>query len=234
MGELAIIPARGGSKRIPRKNIRPFAGKPMIRYAIDAARESGLFDHVVVSTDDEEIAAIAAEAGAEVPFVRPPELADDHTPTVPVIAHAIEACRALGWEARFVCCIYPGVPLIRVGDLASALALVREGAPYAFPVAAFPSPIQRALRLGADGTVRPFQPEHAATRTQDLEPAYYDAGQFYWGQTEAWLEGLNIHRHAKAVVIPEWRVADIDTEDDWVRAEALHAALVGRGRAGPN
>jgi pseudaminic acid cytidylyltransferase len=223
---LAIIPARGGSKRIPRKNIKPFAGRPMIAYAIDAARQAGVFDHVVVSTDDAEIAAIARAAGAELPFVRPAELADDHTPTVPVVAHAIRSCLALGWAVEQVCCIYPGVPLIRAADLLDALRLLEdEGTDYAFPVTPFPSPIQRALRRHSDGTTRPFHPEHANTRTQDLEPAYHDAGQFYWGRRQAWLDGLNIHAHGKSIVLPEWRVVDIDTPADWERAEAMVRAL---------
>ena len=192
--KIAVIPARGGSKRIPRKNIKPFHGKPMIGYAIQAALTSKAFDRVIVSTDDAEIAEVAKAHGAELPFVRPQELADDHTPTVPVIAHAIRACDELGWNIEDVCCIYPGVPFISTDDLRAAHEqLVSTGAHYVFPVTGFPSPIQRALRRLPDGSVRPFQPEHAATRTQDLEPGYFDVGQFYWGRKSAWLDGLNIH-----------------------------------------
>lgn len=230
---LAVIPARGGSKRIPRKNIRPFAGRPMIGYAIGAARDSGLFDHVVVSTDDDEIAATALELRAEVPFRRPAELADDHTPTVPVVAHAVRACDALGWTASEVCCIYACVPMIEADDIARTLNLLADGpgAAYTFPVVGFPSAIQRALRRGADGATRPFFPEYQQTRTQDLEPAFHDAGQFYWGRREAWLEGLSIHGNASTIVLPEWRVVDIDTEDDWKRAEAMHRVLRPEARA---
>lgn len=225
---IAIIPARGGSKRIPRKNIKPFAGKPMIAYAIEAARDSGAFDHIVVSTDDAEIADIARQYGAETPFVRPPELADDFTPTVPVIAHAIQACLDAGWAVEAACCIYPGVPLMHAGDIRDALALLEQGdAKYVFPVTAFPAAIQRALRRDADGTTRPFNPEYVNTRTQDLEPAYHDAGQFYWGRTQAWLDGLNIHANGRSIVLPEWRVVDIDTPDDWQRAEALYRVAQG-------
>lgn len=225
--KVAIIPARGGSKRIPRKNIKPFAGKPMIGYAIDAALESGQFDRVIVSTDDAEIAEIARARGAELPFLRPAALADDHTPTVPVIQHAIEACDELGWGITHACCIYPGVPFIRASDLAAAFDLLEAngGEGYTFPVTGFPSPIQRALKRGGDGTVAPFNPEHVGTRTQDLEPAYFDAGQFYWGRAQAWLAGLNIHANGRAIVLPEWRVVDIDTPDDWERAEALHRVI---------
>jgi pseudaminic acid cytidylyltransferase len=222
---LAVIPARGGSKRIPRKNIRPFAGKPMIAYAIEAAQRSGLFDHVVVSTDDDEIAAAAAELGAQVPFRRPTDLADDHTPTVPVVAHAIRACEALGWRANQVCCIYPGVPFLQEQDLHAALQALAADADYAFPVVPFPSAIQRALRREADGTTRPFYPEYAATRTQDLPAAFHDAGQFYWGRAGAWLAGLNIHVHGRTIVLPPWRVVDIDTPEDWERAELLYRAF---------
>ena len=148
---LAVIPARGGSKRIPRKNIKPFHGKPMIAYAVSAALSSGAFEKVIVSTDDEEIAQIAREHGAEVPFVRPEELADDHTPTVPVIAHAIRVCESLGWGVREVCCIYPGVPFIATSDLTRAYEQLQcTKAHYVFPVTGFPSPIQRALRRLVD------------------------------------------------------------------------------------
>lgn len=223
---ICVIPSRGGSKRIPRKNIKPFRGKPMIAYAIAAALASEAFDRVIVSTDDEEIAQVAREYGAEAPFARPPELADDHTPTVPVIAHAITACQSLGWDVLEACCIYPGVPFISTKDLRAAYEqLLATGAHYVFPVTGFPSPIQRALRRLPDGTVSPFQPEHAATRTQDLEPGYFDVGQFYWGKASSWLDGLNIHLNGATLVIPEWRVVDIDTPADWERAELLYAAL---------
>lgn len=223
---LAVIPARGGSKRIPRKNIRPFAGKPMILYAIEAARAAAVFDHIVVTTDDAEIAAIAAAAGAEIPFMRPAELAGDHTPTVPVIAHAARACLEAGWPVEQVCCIYPGVPLMDAADIARALALLEEGnTAYVFPVAPFASSVQRALKRLPDGTTRPLHPEHVDTRTQDLEVAYHDAGQFYWGSCQAWLDGLNIHTHARTIVLPAWRVVDIDTPDDWERADAYYRAL---------
>jgi pseudaminic acid cytidylyltransferase len=228
--KIAIIPARGGSKRIPRKNIKPFHGRPMIGYAIGAAIDSGLFDRVVVSTDDAEISDIASALGADVPFVRPADLADDHAPTVPVIAHAIRTCQPLGWDIEDVCCIYPGVPFISKADLSAAWNILNSsGSGYVFPVTSFPSPIQRALRRLPDGGVKPFRPEYAATRTQDLEPAYYDVGQFYWGKADAWLSGLNIHLNGNSVVIPEWRVVDIDTPADWERAELLYGALSEKG-----
>lgn len=224
-GRLCVIPARGGSKRIPRKNIRLFAGRPMIDHAIDTARRSGLFDHVVVSTDDVEVAEVAHAAGAEVPFMRAPELADDHTPTVPVVADAIRRCAALGWPVAEVCCIYPGVPLLDPADLVAAWTLLAHSdAPYVFPVLRFRSPIQRALRRDADGRSLPFQPEHALTRTQDLPPAYHDAGQFYWGPSASWLAGLPLHADARTLVLQDTQAIDIDTAADWALAEALYEA----------
>ncbi|MBK6637173.1 MAG: pseudaminic acid cytidylyltransferase [Rhodocyclaceae bacterium] len=224
--KIAVIPARGGSKRIPRKNIKPFAGKPMIAYAIEAAKVSGLFEHIVVTTDDEEIGDFARDYGAETPFLRPTELADDHTPTVPVVAHAIQACCSLGWGVEHVCCIYPAVPFLQVSDLAAAFKLLqRSGTDYSFPIAEFPAAIQRALKRGADGRMQPLQLEHELTRTQDLEPGYYDAGQFYWGSAQAWLTNNRIHRSGVGLVIPAWRVVDIDTWDDWDRAQLMWRAL---------
>jgi len=223
---IAVIPARGGSKRIPRKNVKEFCGKPMIAYAVSAAKESGLFQHVVVSTDDQEIAQIARTWGAETPFVRPAELANDYTATVPVIAQAIEACRNLGWHFERVCCIYPGVPFIQIDDLIGALNCIKNNeAEYCFPVTEFPSAIQRALKLLSSGKMQPFCPEFEMQRTQDLDSTYYDAGQFYWGTTNAWLTNSKIHSSGIGYVIPNFRVVDIDTPDDWRRAELIHQAL---------
>lgn len=222
-GRVAIIPARGGSKRVPRKNVRPFAGRPMIGYAIDVARRSGLFEHVLVSTDDAEVAAVARDLGAEVPFMRPAALADDFTPTVPVIAHAIRAGAELGWRIEQACCIYPAVPLLQPRSLADALALLEgSDAPYAFPVLAYRAPIQRALQRDAGGRSAPLHPEYMQTRTQDLPPAFHDAGQFYWGRADAWLAGRPLHADACTLVCDEGSVVDIDTEADWALAEALY------------
>ena len=223
---IVIIPARGGSKRIPHKNIKEFCGKPMIAYAITAAKESDLFEHIVVSTDDEEIAKIARLWGAETPFVRPAELANDYTATVPVIAHAIENCRTFGWKYNQVCCIYPGVPFIQIDDLRGALVRMNNSdVDYCFPITEYPSAIQRALKLLGNGKMKPFYPEFELTRTQDLEPAYYDAGQFYWGKAEAWLTNPKIHRCGLGYAIPNWRVVDIDTPEDWQRAELIYRAI---------
>lgn len=225
--KLAVIPARGGSKRIPRKNVKPFAGRPMIAWSIGAARASGIFDRIVVSTDDEEVAEIARAEGAEVPFLRPAELADDHTPTVPVIAHAIGWVSEHGATPEVTCCIYATAPFIRAADLARGAALLDEtGADYAFPVTSFPFPIQRGVRLTANGRMEMFSPEHALTRSQDLEEAYHDVGQFYWGRTEAWLAGRTlIGPGAAPIIIPRHRAQDIDTPEDWTRAEMMFRIL---------
>jgi len=219
--KLAVIPARGGSKRIPRKNIKPFAGKPMIAYAIEAAQHSELFDGIYVSTDDADIAGVAQAYGASV-IPRPIDLADDHTPTVPVIAHAIETLMAAGASIQTVCCIYPAVPLIQISDLQQALMqLQAQSCEYVFPITAFHSAPQRALMCADDGQLSPLFPEFSSTRTQDLTPAYYDAGQFYWGSVGAWLARKNIHQNGHGMVIASSRVVDIDTPEDWQRAEAL-------------
>jgi pseudaminic acid cytidylyltransferase len=226
---IAIIPARGGSKRIPKKNIKFFCGKPMIAYAIEAAKQSGLFERIVVSTDDEDTTQIAKAYGAEIPFKRPAELANDYTATVPVIAHAIEACRNLGWKFDKVCCIYPGVPFIETEDLGASLALLdNSDVDYCFPVTEYPSAVQRAIRKLDSGKMQPFYPEFETTRTQDLETAYYDAGQFYWGKDEAWLTNSKIHSNGLGYLIPSWRVVDIDTLEDWDRAEISAPMIFNR------
>lgn len=224
---IAVIPARGGSKRIPRKNIKTFAGRPMIAWAIAALRDSGCLDRILVSTDDAEIAAVARAEGAEVPFLRPAHLADDHTATAPVIAHAIDEVTRAGTPPDFVCCAYATAPFLDPGDIRDGLALlVASGADYAFSATGYGFPIQRALRLRGDGGVEMFQPEHFATRSQDLEPAFHDAGQFYWGLPQAFREGRPFFSpRSRAVLLPRWRVQDIDTPEDWERAELMFAAL---------
>jgi len=223
---IAIIPARGGSKRIPRKNIKEFCGKPMIAFAIEAAKASGLFEHVIVSTDDAEIQIIANTWGAETPFMRPKELANDFTATVPVVAHAIKMCEALEFEFSNVCCIYPSVPFIEIKDFQESLAkFIKQNSDYCFPVTEFPSAIQRALKKSSNGLMQAFYPEYELNRTQDLESAFYDAGQFYWGRKQSWLTNNRIHSNGVGYEIPNWRVVDIDTPADWDRAERLAKTL---------
>lgn len=223
---LAVIPARGGSKRIPRKNIKHFAGKPMIAWSIEAAFESRCFDRVLVSTDDAEIADISQSLGAEVPFVRPPELSDDQTGTTAVVAHAIRWQGENGVPAVQVCCIYATAPFIQAQDLQSGLAqLQNSGADYAFSVTSYAFPIQRAIRITPEQRVEMFQPGHFNTRSQDLEEAWHDAGQFYWGKAPAWLAQTPVFsNHSSPVYLPRHRVQDIDTPEDWVRAEWLFRA----------
>lgn len=223
---LAVIPARGGSKRIPRKNIKLFGGQPMIGWSIAAAKESGLFDRIIVSTDDPEISAVARQLGAESPFTRPANLADDHTGTTPVIAHAIAWQNDNGDKVDEVCCIYATAPFIMVDDLQRGLEILREtAADFAFSVTNYAAPIQRALRMREDQRIEMFDPRQFNTRSQDLEMAWHDAGQFYWGRAEAWLSGKPLFgTHAAAVPLPRHRVQDIDSLEDWVLAERLWAA----------
>lgn len=224
---VAIIPARGGSKRISRKNIKDFCGKPMIAWSIEAALQSGCFDQVIVSTDDAEIAEVAAQHGACVPFMRPAELSDDHTGTTPVVRHGIEWLNLQGSNPQYVCCIYATAPLINSQDILKGFnALDNEGGDYAFSVTSYAFPIQRAIRIDDNGRVDMFNPEYFAVRSQDLEHAYHDAGQFYWGTAAAWLESRVIFgRTSLPIILPRHRVQDIDTLEDWEMAEYLFKAV---------
>ena len=224
---LALIPARGGSKRIPRKNIRSFRGRPMIAWSIDAARSSGCFDRIFVSTDDDEIAAVARSHGAEVPFQRPAYLANDMATTQAVVVHALHWCEQQGLEPQAVCCLYATAPLVQPRDLEAAAQLL-EHAPtrsFVFTATTFPFPVQRAIQIDAIGRSTMFYPEHFNTRSQDLEEAFHDAGQFYWARPEAWTSSLNLFDDGRPLILPRWRVQDIDNEEDWTRAELLHKLL---------
>lgn len=229
MTAVAIIPARGGSQRIPRKNLKPFNGEPMIAGSIRTALNSGLFERVVVSTDDEEIADVARAFGAEVPFMRPAQLADAFTGTSAVIQHAIGA---LDRRYDFTCCIYATAPLLQARFLREGYQalLAAQDKSYAFSVCGFGFPIQRALLINPDGSLDAMHPEYRSVRSQDLVPAYQDAGQFYWGRSEAWLRGEVIFSpHSLPVILPRHLVQDIDTEEDWLRAQYLYAALKANG-----
>jgi N-acylneuraminate cytidylyltransferase len=230
MSRLAVIPARGGSKRIPRKNIKPFCGKPMIAWSIEAALQSGCFDQVIVSTDDAEIADVARQHGALVPFIRPQELADDHTGTTEVIAHTIDWFNGQGQAPSEVCCIYATAPFVTPADLLQGWQVLTEsGCDFSFSVTSYAFPIQRAIRITPAGRVEMFNPEHFNTRSQDLEEAWHDAGQFYWGQAQAWLQNKVIFGPTSVPIkLPRHRVQDIDTPEDWVRAEWLFKALLHR------
>lgn len=224
---IAIIPARGGSKRIPRKNVKEFCGKPMIAWSIETAKASGLFDHIIVSTDDAEIAEIAKTWGAEAPFTRPKELSDDYTATRPVVNHAIRQIETIYGSAELVCCLYATAPFVKASDLKRGLDILNATeCEFTFTVTSFPYPIQRALKITADGRIAMFYPENLSSRSQDLEKAYHDAGQFYWGRTQAFLNEVPTFSQASVpIILPTYRVQDIDTPDDWMRAEILFRAL---------
>lgn len=223
---IAVIPARGGSKRIPRKNIKEFCGRPMIAWAISLARNSGLFEQIIVSTDDDEIAKLARKWGALTPFLRPENLADDLTPTAPVIAHSVRACIDLGWEVEQVCCIYPCNPFLQSSDLIAAFKMMQvKAVDFVYPVTEYAHPIQRSMRQLPTGMMEFYSPEYELMRTQDLEKSYHDAGQFYWGTASAWLAQKKMHTAGLGMRIPNWRVVDIDNQDDWRRAEIIYKAL---------
>lgn len=232
MNRLCVIPARGGSKRIPRKNLKPFAGLPILAHSIAAARASGLFNHIVVSTYDAEIADVAREHGAEVPFIRPAALSDDHAGTIPVVAHAIECMEARRRPVDEVCCLYATAPFATASDLREGLRLLESGDwTYVFTATEFAAPIFRSFRLLESGGVEMFYPEKFTSRSQDLPRAFHDAGQFYWGRPAAWRAGEPFFTpRARALVLPRWQVQDIDTQDDWERAELIAPALFARLR----
>ena len=221
---VCVIPARGGSKRIPRKNVRDFCGMPMIAYSIIAAQRSNLFDAVVVSTEDEEISQIATKYGASLPFKRPESLADDFANTSAVMAHAVKALSEQSWKLHAVCCLYATAPFVEPDDLRAAYSKLMElDIDYVFSVTSYAYPIQRALRIAKDGRVEMFDTQHMATRSQDLEPAYHDAAQFYWGRKEAWEMNTPIFSdRSLPLVLPRNRVQDIDNMEDWVQAESMH------------
>lgn len=226
---VCLIPARGGSKRIPRKNIRDFNGKPMIAWSIQAAKNAGVFERILVSTDDAEIAQVAGIHGAEVPFTRPAEISDDHATTLDVVRHAIGWLEANGGVPDTLCCLYATAPFASPEDIRSGLGLL-DIAEFAVPVTPFEFPIQRAVRVTGDGRLEMFDPSQFNTRSQDLAEAWHDAGQFYWGRTGAWKTTTTLFGNDTAAIrLPRWRVQDIDTEDDWIRAEILARILHDRG-----
>lgn len=231
MSRVAIIPARGGSKRIPRKNVKEFCGKPMIAWSIEAAKASGCFDRIIVSTDHEEIASLAMKWGGMVPFMRPAELSDDFTGTLPVVRHAVEWLNENDAPVEFACCLYATAPFVAAKDLQQGLQLIKgASASYAFSVTSYAFPIQRAIRITEHGRVAMFNPEYFQTRSQDLEDAWHDAGQFYWGTAEAWCEERPIFSgDSVPVKLPRHRVQDIDTPEDWIRAEWLFRAMQAEG-----
>jgi N-acylneuraminate cytidylyltransferase len=221
--KIAVIPARGGSKRIPRKNIKLFCGKPMIAWSIEAAQSSNLFDRIIVSTDDAEIAEVAKQWGADVPFMRPEELSNDYAGTTPVIAHATQWALNQGLDIDAVCCIYATAPLLQAEDITRGWKVLESGNwDYAFSVTEFEATIFRAFKQTPAGGIEMFFPEHFATRSQDLPTALHDAGQFYWGRPDAWVNNKQIFSESSApVYISRIKSQDIDTPEDWEFAELL-------------
>jgi len=229
--KLCVIPARGGSKRIPRKNIKDFNGKPMIAYSIEAALKSNCFDRVIVSTDDQEIADVAKGYGAEIPFMRPEELADDYAGTLPVIKQAIEWFDNNDQSPTEVCCLYATAPFVQAELLKKAYQQMQNtGAEYCFTATSFPFPIQRAIKVTANNRVEMFQADQFNQRSQDLEEAFHDAGQFYWGSAEAFKAMKPIFSDiASTYLLPRHLVQDIDTPEDWIRAELMAQVLNKEG-----
>ena len=228
---VCVIPARGGSKRIPRKNIKEFNGKPIIAYSIEAALKSNLFERVIVSTDDEEIKRIAESYGAEVPYIRPIELSGDLSGTIPVIQHAIEWLEHRNFKLSNICCLYATAPFVNIKTLKKSYEMFKNhNSSYCFGVASFSFPIQRAVRIAKSGRINMFQPENFLKRSQDLEDAYHDAGQFCWGRVSAFKENEFVFSECSIpYVIPRHLVQDIDTNEDWIRAELMHQLLNTKG-----
>lgn len=223
---IAIIPARGGSKRIPKKNIKDFFGKPLIAYSIEAALASKLFEKVIVSTDDEEIAKIAIKYGAQVPFLRPKELSDDFTVTADVINHAIKYLESQGESYEYICTIYATAPLLQKDYLIQGYeSLKNSDAANAFSCTSMPFPIQRTFKLNSDGRCEMFTPQHYMTRSQDLEEAYQDAGQFYWSKQDKKSNKIMFSNDSIPIILPRHLVQDIDTPQDWKRAELMYQVL---------
>jgi N-acylneuraminate cytidylyltransferase len=224
---VAVIPARGGSKRIPRKNIRKFSGKPIIAYSIEKALLSNLFDKVIVSTDNDEINSIAKQFGAEVPFKRSAQLSDDYAGTTEVVAHAIKWMENQGWTLNGVCCIYPTAPLLDVELLKISYDIFIKGKwDYVFSATEYVYPVERSFKVLDNNVLKMLIPENFDRRSQDLTPTFHDAGQFYWGSPEAWVEDRPIFSERSTIIkLPAYRAVDIDTEDDWKRAELLYKIL---------
>jgi pseudaminic acid cytidylyltransferase len=226
---VCIIPARGGSKRIPRKNILDFCGKPIIAWSIEAAQKSECFDEILVSTDDSEIMEVSRALGATCPFQRPADLADDFTGTAQVIAHAVQFIVDLGRSLDAVCCLYATAPFVLPLEIRQALNLLSKVPEDGFVFTATPylHPIQRSLKLNlATGKAQMLYPEYLNSRSQDLEKAFCDAGQFYWGRPQAWLTNYNIFEGSHAFVIPRARAIDINSPEDWEFAEAVFLSTI--------
>lgn len=226
---VAIIPARGGSKRIHRKNIKEFHGKPLIAYSIQVALKSGIFEKVIVSTDDEEIANIAKKFGAIVPFIRPKELSDDFTGTGDVIKHTLNFLKENGEHYDYACTIYATAPLLQEMYLVEGYETIKTtDAKMVFSVTSMPFPIQRTFKINSKGRCEMFTPEHFYTRSQDLEEAYQDAGQFYFENLNKEFADIPFGKESIPIILPRHLVQDIDTLEDWKRAELLYQLIINQ------
>jgi len=228
MNTVCIIPARGGSKRIPRKNIKLFRGKPLLVWSIEKAIKSKCFTDVIVSTEDEEIANLAISSGANVPFLRPKELSDDFVGTLDVVKFVI---KNFNKEIKYACCLYATAPMVLTNDLVKSyeeIQILKDDS-LIFTATNFDYPIQRAFVLNSLNKASMIKKNFLFTRSQDLEKTFHDAGQFYWGKTKNWLKAKNMIDNNKAYFLPRWRVQDIDEEEDWLRAEIIHKILEEKG-----
>ncbi len=221
--KVCIIPARGGSKRIPKKNSRLFCGKPIIAWSIENAKASNLFDKIIVSTDDSQIAKISKCYGADVPYLRPSNLSGDKVSTYPVILNIINNLLSNNFKPSYICCLYATSPFTQVNDLIKAYEMIKKekGETYVFAATNFPFPIQRALKLNKKGYSIVKEPIFIKKRSQDLESFFHDAGQFYFASLNTWLNNDDFFNEGKPILLPRWRVEDIDNEEDWIRAEKL-------------
>jgi|SaaInlV_120m_DNA_4_1040238.scaffolds.fasta_scaffold21751_1 pseudaminic acid cytidylyltransferase len=228
--KIAVIPARGGSKRIPMKNIKNFSGKPIIAWSIEAAIKSKLFDRVIVSTDNHEIASIAKQYGAEVPFIRPEHLSDDYTGTNDVVKHVIQSLYENGEQVSYACCIYATAPFVDPKYIINGyqrLINSNNDKSYAFSVTTYSFPVERSFLINKSGIIKKIFPKNTVRRSQDLREAYHDAGQFYWGTKNAFLNDLPIFsEHSIPIILPRYLVQDIDTIEDWKQAELMFEAYI--------
>lgn len=225
MKNLCIIPARGGSKRIPRKNVKPFLGKPMLAYSIEAAKNTGLFDEIMVSTDDSEIAKVACQYGAKIPFMRSVETASDFATTADVLKEVLNNYKKQGRGFDNFCCFYATAPLVQSKDVVTAFERLQQSDfTCVYPVVQFSYPIWRCLDLAEDGTMTRHWPEYENSRSQDLPKEYHDTGTFYWYKTKEWLEGII---NVGGIEVSETTIQDIDTETDWKLAEMKYKLLYG-------
>ena len=226
MKSLCIIPARGGSKRIPRKNIKPFMGKPIMAYSIEASLESGIFDDVMVSTDDKEIAGVARQYGASVPFFRSAETANDYATTVDVLLEVIETYKQQGKVFDTICCLYSTAPFVTSERLKEAYSKLSDNVDACFTMVEYSYPVQRSLRINENGRVEMRHPEHLKSRTQDLEKVYHDAGQFYFMKTKTLIDEKTVWcKKTAPLVLSELEVQDLDTLTDWKLAEIKYELL---------